>query len=62
MIDLARLLYIGVTLLGYTEHEVWKMTPYKIMTLYDIHREYTSERFEAPRLQRDPIDNALGGL
>lgn len=40
IIDLARLLYIGVTLLRWSEAEVWRMTPYKILTLFKIHREF----------------------
>ncbi len=34
IIDLARLLYIGVTLLRWSEAEVWRMTPYKIFDAF----------------------------
>ena len=63
-----RLIYIGVTLLGYPEKEVWRMTAYKILTLFRIHREFNPDRFKPDPMEEarqkgiDPIDIALGGL
>ena len=62
MIDLARLLYIGVTLLRWSEAEVWHMTPYKILTLFRIHREFNPDRFSKPDPKEVDIDDVLGGL
>lgn len=61
--NLARLLYIGVTLLHFTEREVWRMTPYKLLALFRVHKQFHPERFprEAPE-GMDEIDAALGGL
>jgi hypothetical protein len=61
MIDLARLLYIGVTLLRWSEAEVWRMTPYKILTLFKIHREFNPDRFKPVPKEVD-IDDVLGGI
>jgi len=55
------LLYIGVTLLGFTEREVWRMTIFKISTLFRIHREFNNDRFKPDSPGAD-IDEALGGL
>ncbi len=33
----ARCLYVGVTLLGFTEPQVWRMTPKKLYLLYIEH-------------------------
>ena len=61
--DLARLLYIGVTLLHWPEREVWLMTPYKILTLFNIHKMFNPDKFEQPQPEGvDAIDVALGGL
>jgi hypothetical protein len=57
------LLYIGVTLLRFSEKEVWKKTPYQISTLYKIHRQFNPDRFKPePPEGVDAIDEALGGL
>ena len=61
IIDLARLLYIGVTLLRWSEAEVWRMTPYKILTLFKIHREFNPDRFKPVPKEVD-IDDVLGGI
>jgi len=39
-------LYIGVTLLRWPERDVWRMTPYKILTLFKIHKRFNPERFK----------------
>ena len=61
IIDLARLLYIGVTLLRWSEAEVWRMTPYKILTLFRIHKQFNPDRFKPEEPEAD-IDDVLGGL
>jgi hypothetical protein len=58
--DIARYIYIGVTLLGYPEKDVWRMTPYKLMRLFEIHKEFNPDRFGSPEF--DPVDVALGGI
>jgi len=57
------LLYIGVTILGWPERDVWKMTPHKLLTLFRIHREFHPDRFKKvmPEGMAD-IDQALEGL
>ena len=57
----ARLLYIGVTLLRWSEAEVWRMTPYKILTLFRIHKQFNPDRFKPEEPEAD-IDDVLGGL
>jgi hypothetical protein len=37
------------------------MTPYKIMTLFRIHKEFNPDRFKPIEPEAD-IDTALGGL
>lgn len=37
--NLARLLYIGVAKLGFTEDEVFRMTPRKFYRLFDEYQE-----------------------
>ena len=56
-------MYIGVTLLGWPENEVWKMTPHKLVRLFQVHREFHPEKFGGiqPKGEVD-IDIALGGL
>lgn len=53
------------------EAEAWKKTPYQIMTLFRLHKEYNPQQFgEQPELQPTgnngqqlaPIDIALGGF
>lgn len=48
----------------YPEREVWKMTPYKIVTLFKVHKSFNKDQFkeEPEQLSGDPIDIALGGL
>jgi hypothetical protein len=55
-------LYIGVTLLRYSEREVWGMTPYKITTLFKIHRSFNPDKYKQEAEKADPIDEAFGGL
>ncbi len=69
MIDLARLLYIGVALLHYPEVEVWKMSPYKLLRLYECHKYYHAQQgfHQVPQQSGnkpsiDAIDVALGGF
>ena len=47
-VNVARLLFIGKTLLGYSESEAWRMTPRKLILLY---QEYQKEhgQYEAPQ-------------
>lgn len=62
MIDLARLIYIGVTLLRFTERETWKKTPYQIITLFRIHRQFNPDRFKpdpGPLGEGDELDRML---
>ncbi len=61
IIDLARLLDIGVTLLRWSEAEVWRMTPYKILTLFKIHREFNPDLLKPVPKEVD-IDDVLGGI
>ena len=54
-------------MLRYKEAEVWKMTPYKIKTLFGYHKEYNPQQFVRQRTQEEPggmddIDVALGGF
>jgi hypothetical protein len=52
-----------VTLLHWPEAEVWRMTPYKITTLFRIHRRFNPDRFAPEKPEdMDDIDFALGGL
>ena len=41
---MTRLLYIGSKVLGYTEAEVFAMTPRKFYLLYDEHLIYTGRK------------------
>ena len=43
----ARCLYIGKTVLGYPEREVWKMTLRKLMILHMEHQKY-NRTYQAP--------------
>jgi hypothetical protein len=47
---LARCLYIGKTVLGYTEKEVWRMTLRKLMLLFTEHQKYTGNYKEPETL------------
>ena len=39
------------------------MTPYKISTLFNIHKEFNPDRFKPEKPEGlDDIDEALGGL
>ena len=51
----------GITLLHWPEREVWRMTPYKILALFRIHREFNPDRFKPEEKEAD-IDDVLGGL
>lgn len=68
MIDTARLLYIAVSMLHFTECEAWHKTPYQIIKLFDYHREYNPHIFRREKRQSeatadmDDIDIALGGF
>jgi len=58
-----------MAMLGFTEREAWKKTPYQIITLFGYHKEYNQHIF-GTGLQNgltkeevmDDIDMALGGL
>lgn len=42
---------------------MWRMTPYKIITLFRIHKMFNPDRFEPDKPEGvDDIDAALGGL
>jgi len=58
---LARLLYIGVTILGFREREVCRMTPHKIIALFNLHREYNPDKYKPAHKEAD-IDDIFGGL
>lgn len=61
-----------MTMLGFTEREAWKKTPYQIITLFGYHKEYNPHIFRtrltgsqsglAKEGAMDDIDMALGGL
>jgi len=55
------LLYIGVTLLGFPEREVWKMTPYKITTLWKIHKEFNRDKFRQDE-ETEPTASGVGDI
>ena len=40
---------------------MWRMTPYKILALFRIHREFNPDRFKPEEKEAD-IDDVLGGL
>ena len=48
-------------LLRWSEAEVWRMTPYKILTLFKIHKQFNPDRFKPEEPEAD-IDDVLGGL
>jgi hypothetical protein len=56
------LLYIGVTLLRWPEESVWRMTPYKIITLFRIHKEFNPDRFKPLEEKEADIDDIFEGL
>ncbi|MDR3090808.1 MAG: hypothetical protein LBU36_01230 [Clostridiales bacterium] len=56
--DFARLIYIGVTLLGFSEKEVWKMTPYKLNKLLQTHLFQGQFKF----IVRQPVVNYARAL
>jgi len=64
------LIYIGVTLLNFREHEVWHMTPYKLTTLFKVHKSFNPDKFKSDDItsgttnvdEVDDIDLALGGF
>lgn len=68
MIDTARLLYIAVVMLHFTEHEAWHKTPYQIIKLFGYHKEYNPHIFRQEKGSgiaadgMDDIDIALGGF
>ena len=41
---------------------MWQMTPYKLKTLFGIHKEFNNNRFAQEDAGMDDIDRALGGL
>ena len=59
--SLARFLYIGVTLLHFSEAEVWRMTPFKLMELYKMHKEFHGIKTKSNDGEVD-IDDILQGL
>jgi hypothetical protein len=38
------------------------MTPYKILTLFRLHREFNPDRFTQETEEMADIDRALGGM
>jgi len=49
--------------LGYPEGEVWRMTPYKLLQLFKVHKRFHPDRFKPEKPDdMDDIDYALGGL
>lgn len=49
--------------MGWPEKDVWKMTPYKLIRLFEIHREMNPRTYGKTRKKKlDAIDEALGGL
>lgn len=65
-LDTARLLYIAVTMLKFTEREAWHKTPYQITKLFKYHKEYNPQQFKRQSQpsteEQDDIDVALGGF
>ena len=53
-------MYIGVTLLHWPEPAVWRMTPFKLLSLFRIHKEFNSDRFKTDD-STDDLDAVLGG-
>lgn len=63
-----------MAMLGFTEREAWKKTPYQIITLFEYHKEYNPHIFggwqqdtdtgkeKENGIEIDDIDIALGGL
>ena len=49
-INVARLIFIGKTLLGYTEREVWHMTLRKLSLLYAEYRSSHGQVQQEPTL------------
>lgn len=47
---LARCIYIGKTVLGYPEKEVWRMTLRKLTLLYTEHQKFTGQYKEPETL------------
>jgi len=44
---MTRCIYIGTTVLGYPEKDVWKMTVRKLLLLYQEHQKYNGT-YEEP--------------
>ena len=70
-INFARYLYLGVTLLNFSEQEVRAMTPHKVLALFDIHKEFNPDKFgqdtptattEGNQSDYDTLNSILGGL
>lgn len=68
-INFARYLYIGVTLLNFSEKEVWRMTPYKILALFAIHKKFNPDKFKQDtpttaggQSDYDTLNSIMGGL
>ncbi len=61
----ARLIHLGVTVLGYPERDVWRMTPRKLVLLHRAHREYfyPSNRNDSRSVDKlsVPLINGLAG-
>jgi hypothetical protein len=53
---------VAVYILGYKEAQAWHMTPYKIQTLFKVHREFNPDKYKQSPTHLDDIDAALGGL
>ncbi len=59
--SLASFIYIGVTLLRFSEVEVWRMTPFKLMELYRVYKEFHGIKTKSNDGEVD-IDDILRGL
>jgi hypothetical protein len=61
------MIYVAVAVLGFTEREAWRKTPYQIAKLHDEHLMYHGQAAAqrgagAGGFERDDIDVALGGF
>ena len=59
--SLARFIYIGVTLLRFSEVEVWRVAPFKLMQLYRVYKEFHGIKTNSNDGEVD-IDDILQGL
>lgn len=57
---MATFLCIGVTILHFSEAEVWRMTPFKLLELYKAYKELMMPARKASTGEAD-IDDILSG-